>query len=551
MNAGQKEILKLVFLRRLHYRFLIVFLSLMAAVLGLAVPYYQKIFSETLSQQSLAICVVLALGYLASNQLTLFFGQSESVETQRHLSQRMYEQNLKLMPLTLQNRAVGEMVSLYATDVPSVTVWLEQSLPYGLTTLFPLVLTPFFLNSFYDLPLTVSLSFVGALILINSLMAYRQAIFFFRFKILAAARMGLVNEWIQNIRGLKILNWIEGFENKIIKKRREETVNRIQMVTNGQIMNAISSNIMFWLNLLMLAFFIWFYDKPLHKSDIIALLWVTTVFLSRPLRQLPWFFTFLFDAWTSFNRVADFFNLRNTPEVIGSTARQHADSVLEISHLNLYIGPKHVLQNIDVTIKKQEIVALIGPVGSGKTLLLKSMIKETPFKADHFFSEQTSYLPQEHFIMSASLRDNMNFLYQSDRARDPIVMKHLEKAQFSFELDRLQDGLETVVGERGVNLSGGQKQRVSLARQLLSPAPLLILDDPLSAVDVATENKLIEELKLLKKDGYSVLLTTQRFTALPSCDRIVFLRNGHIEYNGPSTEFLEKPEYHSFLKGLV
>lgn len=551
MKAGQKIILKILFLERFHYRILIILLSLSSALLGLSVPYYQKIFVQDLANSSLLICILLSLAYLAANQLALFVGQNESIHAQRKLSALLYKHNLKLKPLTLQNRSVGEVVSLYATDVPSLTVWLEQSLPYGLTTLFPLVLTPFFLHHFYGLSLGFSFTFVALLVALNSAMAYRQSVFFFRFKVLAADRMGLVNEWIQNIRGLKVLNWIEGFENKIIRKRREETVNRIRMLTNGQIMNSISSSMMFWLNLGMLFFFIWFYEKPLSKADIIALLWVTTVFLSRPLRQLPWFFTFVFDAWTSFKRLEEFISLENTPEVVRSNTSDQPDLLLDVKNMNLNIGNKQILKNIDLKIGTNEMVALIGPVGSGKSLLIKSLIHETPFTADLFFKEHTSYLPQEHFIMSANLRDNMNFYYHSPTHHDEKVMRHLEQAQFNFELDRLSDGLETIIGERGVNLSGGQKQRVSLARQLMAPKNLLLLDDPLSAVDVATEHKMIQEFLKLKSDKLSLLLTTQRFTTLPYCDRIIFLNTGKIEFDGSAKEFLEKPEYQSFIKGLI
>lgn len=551
MKSGSNRVLKILFFDRPHYRLLIILLSLASALLGLSVPYYQKQFSTDLSTTTLLLCVLLALAYLATNQLALFIGQSESVQAQKKLSDVIYQQNLNLKPLTLQNKSVGEVVSIYATDVPSLTVWLEQSLPYGLTTAFPLLLTPFFLHYFYQLPLGFSLSLVFALVALNSFMAYRQSVFFFRFKMLAAERMGLVNEWIQNIRGLKVLNWVEGFENKIIKKRREETVNRISMLTNGQIMNSISSSMMFWLNIAMLGFFIWFHETPVTKADIITLLWVTTVFLSRPLRQLPWFFTFVFDAWTSYKRIVEFLDLKNTPEVIKSSQQLRPDTLLEVQNLNLKIGERTVLNKINFEIYKGEIVALIGPVGSGKSLLIKSIISETPFTADHFYKSKTSYLPQEHFIMSASLRDNMNFRYHSGIEFDGIVMSHLEKAQFSFELDRVQQGLDTVIGERGVNLSGGQKQRVSLGRQLMNSESLLLLDDPLSAVDLATESRLINELVAFKNNGGSILLTTQRFTALPQCDRILFLDSGEIIYNGPSHEFLNDVRFQSFLKGLV
>lgn len=551
MNKGQKKILRIVFWERLHFKLLILSLSLTASIFGLAVPYFQKDFSSSLSNSTLALCVFLSLLYLMFNQLTLFVGQNESIKAQKKMADTLYKHNLNLKPLTLQQKTVGEVVSLYATDVPSVAVWLEQSLPYGLTTTFPLVLTPLFLYHFYDLSLGFSFSFVVALVALNSLMAYRQSIFFFKFKILAADRMGLVNEWVQNIRGLKILNWVAGFENKILKKRREETQNRIRMLHNGQVMNSVSSSVTFWLNLALLGFFIWVYDKNFTKADIIALLWVTTVFLARPLRQLPWFFTFLFDAWTSYKRLADFLSLENFTHSIGSNVPSDPGLILEVRNLNLEMNKRKLLQNINLSIRPREIVALIGPVGAGKSLLIKSLILETPFTADVFYKYKTSYLPQEHFIMSASLRDNMNFDYQSPKKNDPKIMEHLGQAQFSFELDRVQNGLETVIGERGLNLSGGQKQRVSLARQLMEPQGLLLLDDPLSAVDIATEKNMTQEFIKLQEQGYSILLTTQRFSTLPYCDRIIFLNEGHVTYDGTAKEFLSNNQYEAFIKGLV
>lgn len=550
LSPGHKKILAIIFLQRFRFRLLILAFSFLAAICGLALPYYQKHFSEDLSYETLTVCVVLSLVYLMLNQLTLFIGQNEALRSQKKLAEEVYTHHIRLKPLTLQNKSVGEVVALYTTDIPSLTVWLEQSLPYGLTTLFPLVLTPLFLSYYYNLSPVFSYGLVVVLIIVNGLMAYRQSLFFFRFKQLAADRMGLVNEWIQNIRGLKTLNWIDGFENKIIRKRREETTNRVAMVTNGQVMNSISSSINFWLNLSILSFFIWFTDQSLSKSDIIALLWVTSVFLSRPLRQLPWFFTFVFDAWTSFKRLGEFLGLTNEDYKVKSNIPQRQDSLLELENLNLQIGSRKILSKIDLRILPGEIVAIIGPVGCGKTLLMKSIIGETPFTADTYYKKKTSYVPQDHFVMSASLRDNMAFEYQANHNQDTAILEHLKKAQFDFELDRVQNGLDTLIGERGVNLSGGQKQRVSLARQLMRPQKLLLLDDPLSAVDVTTEKKLIAEFRNMKQQGYSIVLTTQRFTVLPECDRIIFMTQGRIEYDGPAQKFLGLEQYGFFLTGL-
>ena len=512
-------------------------------------PYFQREFTTHLEALTLAYCVLLSLVYFGSNQLTAYVGQIESIHAQRTLAQRIYQHNLNLKPFVLQNRSVGEIVSLYTSDVPSLTVWLEQTLPYGFTTLFPLILTPWFLNYFYDLPLFFSFTLILALVTLNGLMAYRQSLFFFAFKKLAADRMGLVNEWIQNIRGLKILNWIEGFEYQIIKKRREETSNRLAMVTNGQVMNSISSSVTFWLNIAVLMFFIWVSPKELTKSDLVGLLWITTVFLSRPLRQLPWFFTFLFDAWTSFKRVADFLDLKNVSEVILNDQPSTASSRVEIKNLKLVVAQDQLLNISQLQVTKPQLIALVGPVASGKSLFLKSLIKETSFTADQFFTVETSYVPQEHFVMSATLRDNVSFNYQAPTTDDQEIMSSLAKAQFDFKLDRVESGLDTIIGERGLNLSGGQKQRVSIARQFKNLKQLILLDDPLSAVDVATEADLIQQFILLKNEGHTIILTTQRFSALKYCERIIYLDQGEIIFDGDAQSFLQEPRFQDFIKG--
>ncbi len=549
ITSGQQLLLRIIFFRRFGFRFLIVLFAILSSLSGLLLPYFQKNFSVNLDTLTLAYCVVLSLVYFGFNQLTAYIGQIEAIHAQKELARLIYEQNLRLKPLILQNRSVGEIVSLYTSDVPSVTVWLEQSLPYGFTTLFPLLLTPWFLFHYYQLPIELSVTIILVLVFLNGGLAYRQSLFFLAFKKLAADRMGLVNEWIQNIRGLKILNWIEGFENRIIIKRREETLNRLSMLTNGQVMNSVSSSVTFWINLSVLMFFLWISPRNLTKSDLIGLLWITTVFLSRPLRQLPWFFTFIFDAWTSFHRLADFLDLKNVPEVIRISAASDSQNKIDIVDLQLTVDSTHLLNIAKLKVTAPQLIALVGPVASGKTLLLKSMIKETSFVADRFYTAPISYVPQDHFVMSATLRDNVNFSYQSLVTDDHLVMDALAKSQFDFKLDRVEKGLDTVVGERGVNLSGGQKQRVSIARQLKNLQEIILLDDPLSAVDVATEADLINEFVSLRNQGHTVILTTQRFSALKFCERVIYLEHGEIIFDGAANLFLQDPRFQTFIKG--
>ena len=542
---SKNDLILFIFLSRWPYRLLIVFLAIASAVCGLLVPFFQKSFVETLLMTDLFIAVSVAFISLTCIQLTNFVGNREALICQSELANYLYSHILSLKSFS-EKKTIGEKLALYTTDTPSATMWLEQTLPYFLTTLFPLILTPIFLNHFYGLPYFFSFVIIGIMIVFNYFMAKRQSVFFYRFKILAGQRMGLVNEWIQNIKSLKILNWISGFEKKIITKRIEETHNRILMVTNGQIMNSFSASITFWLNLLVLVFILFHFSDRISKSDLLILLWVMGIFLSRPLRQLPWLLTMLFDALTSVNRLYEFYKLQNIENSVQTNKQKNPDTVLEVENLNLSVSVKHLLCGINFKIHKNEIVALIGPVGSGKSLLLQSLLNEASMTADHFYSEPTSYLPQEPFIMNASIKDNISLDYDSTES-DITCLTALQKSEFDILQDRLPQGLSTAIGERGLNLSGGQKQRLNLSRIFFNPQKLILLDDPFSAVDIGTEYKLIQSLIELKTNGHSILVTTQRYTFLDYCDRILYMDEGKIKFDGTYADFKKIENFRRFL----
>lgn len=546
---SKKEIVLFFLKERWFYRLLIVFLAVLNTGTGLLVPFAQRQFTETYQISHLLLATGLTFLSFFCFQLTGYIGTYESLEVQHKLGIKLYNYFLKLKNIS-SHKSTGEKVAVYTTDIPSSTMWLEQSIPYFLTTLFPLLVTPFFLEKFYNLPFSFSALVITILFLFNFSMAFRQSRFFYKFKILAAERMGVVNEWIQNIKFLRTIHWMDQFEKRIFEKRRKETYNRIQMVTNGQIMNSFSSSMTFWLNLFVLLFICSSYDAVykthLTKNDLFVLFWVMGIFLSRPLRQLPWLITMFFDASTSAQRIADSFQDKNDDLHIQNNPLLNSNEVLKIKNLNLKIQEKTILSHIDLTIHKGELVGLIGPVGSGKSLLLKSLLQETPFIADQFKISNFAYLPQEPFIMSASLRDNLALEYDS-KLEDHKAHSALKMAEFDIRLDRVSAGLETEVGERGLNLSGGQKQRLSLARIFLNPVDLVLLDDPMSAVDVHTEEKLIRNFKLLQNQGTAFLLSTQRYQLLQKCDRIVFIQHGKIHFNGTYSDFIQVPKFKEFL----
>jgi ABC-type multidrug transport system fused ATPase/permease subunit len=438
----------------------------------------------------------------------------------------------------------------------------------GAGIIFPLVFAPLVIYWLCGIPLWATLMVMATIVTMNVILATRQSRFFFRFKQLAAERTGMVNEWVQNIRLLRILGWTEKYESKIFRKRDEETRNRVAMVTNGQIMGTFGSSISFVINLIGVSSLIFLRGQAVSPGELFALLWIFGVFLARPFRQIPWILTFSLDSLTSLRRLERFFErpsdllegaFTDETETVLSQKRTSQQQGIEqpgiplsVRGLSLKINGKQLLSDVSFDVLPGELVAVVGEVGCGKSLLVLSLVAETGAQFDHFTLGDVdgrsldpnsrrryfAFVPQEGFVMSATLRDNVAFRYGVAEQHDDSVVRSLHLAQFRLESEHVSDGLNTEIGERGVNLSGGQRQRVSLARAHHFERPIVLLDDCLSAVDVDTEKQLIRDLIDGAWAKKTRILVTHRLTVLERVDRILFMEDGKIVESGKFDELL-------------
>lgn len=208
------------------------------------------------------------------------------------------------------------------------------------------------------------------------------------------------------------------------------------------------------------------------------------------------------------------------------------------------------LSNVSLTLNQGQTLGVVGRTGSGKSTLLKQLLREYPtgngeilisgvpiqqISLDQLHSWM-GYVPQEQILFSKSVRQNIQF--GLDNADDDTIMKAITAAAFQNDLGTLSDGLDTLVGERGVSLSGGQKQRVSLSRAFIANPDVLILDDALSAVDARTEAQIIDNIRQ-ERAGKTTLISTHRLSAVQHADMIVVLDNGHIVERGTHQELLD------------
>lgn len=146
------------------------------------------------------------------------------------------------------------------------------------------------------------------------------------------------------------------------------------------------------------------------------------------------------------------------------------------------------------------------------------------------------YVPQDHILFSRSVRENIAF--GKSEATDAEILESIRIASFDEDLKHMNDGLETLVGEKGVSVSGGQKQRISLARALIKNPEILILDDSLSAVDAKTEQNIITNIKENRADKTTVI-STHRLSAIKEADEIIVLDEGRIIERGNHNELIE------------
>ena len=260
----------------------------------------------------------------------------------------------------------------------------------------------------------------------------------------------------------------------------------------------------------------------------------------------------------SLNRITELLNAPiDVADRPGVQELQNPQGSVEFRHLTFRYpdGEYDVLQDISFTIHPGESVGIVGKTGAGKTALVDLLLrtynvpdgtlfvdgKDVNTLSIHSVRAACAYVPQDNFLFSDTIAHNIGF--GVDDASPEMIDHAASLADVRDNIVDFKDGYETVLGERGVTVSGGQKQRISIARALLKDAPILILDDSVSAVDTRTEKIILDNLKSSRANK-TTLLIAHRISTVERLDKIIFLDDGKIEAIGPHDElYTSCPKY--------
>jgi ATP-binding cassette subfamily B multidrug efflux pump len=277
-----------------------------------------------------------------------------------------------------------------------------------------------------------------------------------------------------------------------------------------------------------------------------------------PMMAMGWVANLIQRGAASLDRINAILNIE---PVIADTPQADKDDPIQgkicFDNVSFAYAPDQplVLCDISITASPGSITGIVGPQGSGKTTLLQLVprlydVSQGRITIDgkdvrdirlSYLRSHIRFVSQEPFLFSGTLGDNITF---GQTVEPQLLTQALKAAALYDTVQSFPEGLNTIVGEKGVVLSGGQKQRVILARALLHHAPILLLDDPIGQVDAQTASEIIQMIQNISKDK-AVIIVSHRLAAVQFADRIVVLDQGRISASGTHEELIRQNQYYA------
>ena len=278
--------------------------------------------------------------------------------------------------------------------------------------------------------------------------------------------------------------------------------------------------------------------------------------LAWPVASIGWITSLVQRAAASQERINDFLLLTSDIEN-KTTEHTSIEGDIVFNEVNLSYTDTNIqaLKNLSFRLKQGNTLGIFGKTGSGKSTIANLVCRlydtstgsisfgNTNIKNLNLNSLRTAigYIPQDGYLFSGTIRENIAF--SSDTIDNQKIIEAAKKADILDEINNFKEGLDTIIGERGVQLSGGQRQRLAIARTFYKNPSLYIFDDCLSAIDATKEQRILKQLKVESKEKSSIIIS-HRISTLKDADKIIVLDNGEITESGSHSELLSQKGFY-------
>ncbi|URN95670.1 MAG: ABC transporter ATP-binding protein/permease [Candidatus Pristimantibacillus lignocellulolyticus] len=542
--------------------------AILAALLELAFPIaVNRVVDNLLPSGNwnwiLYACIGLLVIYIISSVLhfvVTYWGHMLGINIETDMRKQLFNRVQKLSFRFFDNNKTGHLVSRMTNDLMDI----GEIAHHGPEDLFVAIMT---LTGAFAIMLGINWQLAVLTFIIVPLMIY-LSLYFSKKMSRAFSRMfsdvADYNARVENnISGIRVVQAFSNEDYEIAKFADNNNRFRISKLIAYRIMawnSSFSFVLMKFVSIFVLIFGTWFVlNKQMSYGEFIAFVMLSNVFLG-PIKQINSVIETYPKGIAGFRRFLEL--LETVPDVDDKPNAVHLDQIKgDISFSNVsftYDEKEPVLKNINLNVVAGETVALVGPSGGGKTTLCSLLprfydVTEGSITIDgldirdltlHSLRSHIGIVQQDVFLFDGSIRENI--AYGKLHANEEEICEAARRAQLVDTIESMPEGLDTLIGERGVKLSGGQKQRLSIARMFLKNPRILILDEATSALDTETETAIQSALEELS-EGRTTLVIAHRLATIKNADRIIVVAEQGIAEEGRHAELLQSEGIYSRL----
>jgi len=521
--------------------------------------------TDKLAMLKFACLAVLLIALLdaVSSYLEKYLTTSVGQWIAHDLRQMVYAHIQKLSLAFYDQERTGDLISRVTSDIDSVQSFITQgllSILINVITLLGMVGVMFYLDWRFTL---IALSVAPALFAV---------VYSYTRRIKKASRdvrkkeseiTSVVEEVLSSIRVVKAF----AREDYEVQRLAEESLEGVELALRARSLKAKLTPIVDLIVAVGTCLVLWFGAKLVLDGNLSAgSLVVFILYLGKmykPMQELSKMTDTYSKAAVGYERIQELLEAeRQVKDARRAIAAPHFKGKIEFDHVSFSYKPESpILEDISFTIKPGEVAALVGPTGAGKTSIISLIARfydpvTGQVKIDNVdirryrqksLREQISFVLQETLLFHAPVWQNI--AYGKPQASRGEIIRAAELANAAEFIDKLPEGYDTILGERGMTLSGGQRQRVAIARAVIRDTPILILDEPTSGLDAASEKLVFDALdRLIQKK--TAIVIAHRLSTIRRADMIFVVQDGRIVERGKHAELVEQSEVYSTLYNL-